>query len=451
MATRALVAGEILEGKWQIEAELGRGGMGSVYAAVHVRNHRKVAIKVLHDELARDPEQRERLLREGYASNRVNHPGIVSVLDDGVTATGAAYLVMERLEGTPLDELAERARGALPLEDVLSIGERWIEVVATAHAAGVVHRDLKPENVFVTTSGVVKVLDFGLASVRDERARRRLTATGVPMGTPAFMPPEQALALWDEVDARSDVYALGASLFTLLTGRLVHEARSAPELLVMVSTRPAAPVATLAPWVPIELARVLDRALRFRRQERFAHAGELLVAFREAARTARVAGASPPPSLAGTAHHAATISPITRPSAAARPRSNAVIAGFVGLALLASVGVVVVLARRPSDRVDTTSAASPSSEPAVSVLADTAVHDSAPRVDNIVGVGPRATPQAAPSPSPTSSASPSSSDATTSATASAPATSPPRGTGTARTTVPPRGSASSGKDPMDWR
>ncbi|MBK8938500.1 MAG: serine/threonine protein kinase [Polyangiaceae bacterium] len=199
-----LTAGEVLDGKWRIEGELGRGGMGSVYAALHVRNQRRVAIKVLHGELAHDPEQRERLHREGFASNRVDHPGVVAILDDGYTAGGASYLVMERLEGQPLDALADQQGGLLSLEQVLDLGARWLDVVAAAHAVGVVHRDLKPENVFLTSAGVLKVLDFGLASVRDEGARRRLTATGVPMGTPAFMPPEQALALWDQVDARSD-------------------------------------------------------------------------------------------------------------------------------------------------------------------------------------------------------------------------------------------------------
>ncbi len=165
-----LTAGEVLDGKWRIEGELGRGGMGSVYAALHVRNQRRVAIKVLHGELAHDPEQRERLHREGFASNRVDHPGVVAILDDGYTAGGASYLVMERLEGQPLDALADQQGGLLSLEQVLDLGARWLDVVAAAHAVGVVHRDLKPENVFLTSAGVLKVLDFGLASVRDEGA-----------------------------------------------------------------------------------------------------------------------------------------------------------------------------------------------------------------------------------------------------------------------------------------
>lgn len=205
-----LSIGQVVDDKWRIEQLLGRGGMGAVFAAVHVRNQRKAAIKVLNADLARDPEQRQRLHREGYASNRVDHPGIVAIIDDGVTAEGAVYLVMERLQGIALDAMAESRGGQLPIEEACALFDSWLDVVAAAHAQGVIHRDLKPENAFFTRHAVVKVLDFGLAHIRDDGSAR-LTATGVPMGTPAFMPPEQALALWDRVDARSDVFALGAS------------------------------------------------------------------------------------------------------------------------------------------------------------------------------------------------------------------------------------------------
>ncbi len=272
--------GAILGEKWQIEGELGQGGMGAVLAATHVRNGLRVAIKLLHRDLAGDPELRERLRREAEVANRVGHPGIVMVLDDGVTDDGVPFLVLERLDGESLDLTAERRGGTLPPDEVLDLGERWLEIMAQAHAKGVVHRDLKPENVFVCHDGALKVIDFGIAHSLGEGVGARLTAAGVAMGTPAFMPPEQALGHWQEVDARSDVFALGASLFTLLTGRLLHEARTSAELLVRACTQAAPPVRVRAPSLPSGLASVLDRALAFRAADRFRDAGEMLAAWR---------------------------------------------------------------------------------------------------------------------------------------------------------------------------
>ncbi|MBK6518960.1 MAG: protein kinase [Polyangiaceae bacterium] len=403
----------------------------------------------MHGEIGPRPGQRERLHREGFASNRVDHPGVVAILDDGYTAGGASYLVMERLEGQPLDALADQQGGLLSLEQVLDLGARWLDVVAAAHAVGVVHRDLKPENVFLTSAGVLKVLDFGLASVRDEGARRRLTATGVPMGTPAFMPPEQALALWDQVDARSDVYAVGASLFTLLTGRLVHEARTGPELLVMVSTRQAPRVIQLASAIPAAIGEVLDRALRFRREERFADAGEMLAAFRRAAallratgnlhqafaRTALTSGARP-----DEVHQRdATMSPITRPQRAVSERSRALlwIAGFFAIVSTASL-IWVVRRSAPSPAIGPTAAAS---EP-VGAAAEPLQSPSPERAETAtVQPGPEASVARPPSASASSSAAP----PMVATPRTVPATSgAPRGSSTPRPKPP-------SSDPLGWK
>ncbi len=294
MAEHHLHLGYVLDAKWRIDGMLGEGGMGTVYAATHVRNGSTVAIKVLHAEVARESTSRERFLHEGYAANRVGHPGVVRVLDDGTTPEGTVYLVMERLSGRSLEAVAEDAGGRLSVDETLRFAIPWLDVMAAAHAQGIVHRDLKPENVFVCSDGSVKVLDFGLARVKEAVSQKRLTATGVPLGTPAFMPREQALALWDEVDARSDVYSIGASLFTLITGELVHDGRTVPEIIVAVSTKPARPIAGVAPHVPAEIAQVIDRSLAFRPADRFAHAGEMLAALRQAviARIAREQGRS---------------------------------------------------------------------------------------------------------------------------------------------------------------
>lgn len=274
-----LAPGSVLDKKWRIEGLLGVGGMGEVYVAQHVRNGLRVALKIMLRSVATDETVR-RFLREGYAANRVQHPGVVRVLDDGVMPDGLPFLVMELLHGSSLEAVAENQGGRLSPEELAPLGLQLLEIVAAAHDQGIVHRDLKPENAFVCTDGTVKVLDFGLAHVRELSGNGRLTSANVPMGSPAFMPPEQALAHWDEVDARSDVFALGASFFSLLTGDVVHPTRSVPEALVAASIRHARPIASVAPHVPQRMAAVIDKALAFDRESRWPDAAAMLQAWR---------------------------------------------------------------------------------------------------------------------------------------------------------------------------
>jgi serine/threonine-protein kinase len=185
---------------------------------------------------------------------------VVKIIDDDVDDDGALFLVMELLEGETIESRARRYGGRLPPGEVLYIAQRALDVLHAAHAAAVVHRDLKPDNLFLTRSGEIKVLDFGIARLF-ELGARSMTRTGIVMGTPAFMPPEQARGRWAEVDARSDVWSLGATMFTLLTGRLVHEARTLNEVLLAAMTAAAAPIRTVAPEIGIALAAVVDRAL----------------------------------------------------------------------------------------------------------------------------------------------------------------------------------------------
>jgi serine/threonine-protein kinase len=275
--------GQVLSGKWRLDALLGVGGMGAVYVATH-RNGKRVAIKVLHASLAMLDDARTRFLSEGYAANAVGHRGAVSVLDDDVTEDGAVFLVVEFLEGETLEARRERCGGRLPVTEVLRTGAGVLEVLASAHAAGIVHRDVKPENVFLTMEGEVKLLDFGIARVREISSRAGRTEIGSAMGTPAFMPPEQARGRWDELDARSDVWAVGAMMFTLLAGRHVHEGSTTNEVLLSAMTRPAPPLATAWPDAPPEVAAVVDRALQFRRDQRWEDATAMLAAVHAAAR-----------------------------------------------------------------------------------------------------------------------------------------------------------------------
>jgi len=274
--------GVLLQDKWRLESLLGVGGMAAVYAATH-RNGKRVAVKMLHEEFSHDEEVRTRFLQEGYAANIIQHEGAVSVLDDDLAPDGSAFLVMELLEGETVDQRWERHGRRLPLEEALSIADQLLDVLAAAHVKNIVHRDVKPENLFITKQGILKVLDFGIAKVFERtEARRTSTQVGMVMGTPAFMAPEQARARWDEVDGRTDLWAVGATLFTTLTGRHVHEATSNQEQLIMSATTPAPPLRTIVAGVPVAVASVIDRALAFDRALRWPDASSMQRAIRGA-------------------------------------------------------------------------------------------------------------------------------------------------------------------------
>jgi serine/threonine-protein kinase len=274
--------GMVLGGKWTLESLLGVGGMAAVYAATH-RNGKRVAVKMLHTEFSHNEEIRRRFLQEGYAANTIQHDGAVSVLDDDLAPDGSAFIVMELLEGETLEQRWERLGRRLPVREVLAMVEQLLLVLSAAHAKNVVHRDIKPENLFLTKTGALKVLDFGIARVfESEKARPSSTRVGMIMGTPAFMAPEQALARWHDVDGRTDLWAVGATMFTLLSGRYVHEALSEHEQLIVSATRRAAPLATVASGVPAMVAAIVDRALAFEKEERWPDAMSMERAVRTA-------------------------------------------------------------------------------------------------------------------------------------------------------------------------
>ena len=269
--------GSVLNDKWTLERLLGVGGMGAVYAGRH-RNGARAAVKVLHRALSRHEEVKARFLREGYAANRVDRPGVVKVLDDDVVVggpdEGTAYLVMELLEGQSLEE---RVQGGLCLteRDFLVVADAVLDVLETAHANGVVHRDIKPENLFIAKdeAGIrLKVLDFGLARLLEGQST---TSHGVALGTPSFMSPEQAGGRNDEIDGRTDVFALGACGFRLITGRPIHEGVGPIDRVVKMATLPAPPIRELAPAVSEAFARIIDHALEFRREDRYESAAAM--------------------------------------------------------------------------------------------------------------------------------------------------------------------------------
>jgi len=271
--------GQTLNNKWTIDRLVDVGGMAAVYAATH-RNGKKVAIKMLHAFIASHEDVRERFLREGYVANQCDHPGAVSVLDDDITPDGAPFLVMELLDGESLDQWMHRAGGTLPLPDVLAIADQVLDVLSAFHARGVIHRDIKPGNLFVTRNGLVKVLDFGLARLRDPRFTGAPTATGIVLGTASYMPPEQAQGKTEQVDARSDVFAVGAVMFRALTGRPVHDAKNPTDRLFQAMKDRAPSLGIIARDMPTWVVGVVDKALAFDKKDRWASAEEMRKAVR---------------------------------------------------------------------------------------------------------------------------------------------------------------------------
>jgi len=258
--------GEVIGGRWRLRGLLGVGGMAAVYSAEDPAGNR-AAIKLLHREMLLRRDIRERFLREASAATTVNHEGAVAIIDQGTTGD-SIYLAMELLEG---ESLAERVRrdGPLPVAEVLDILDQVLDVLASAHTRGVVHRDLKPENLFLTREHRVKVLDFGLARLLDGAPRDFRTRTGTALGTLPYMAPEQALGRREEIDARTDLFAVGATAFRLLSGRRIHDAASEAELLMAMASKPAPALGEVAPHLPSQVTLIVDRALCFAKAARY--------------------------------------------------------------------------------------------------------------------------------------------------------------------------------------
>ncbi len=270
--------GAVIKGKWKIDSLLGVGGMAAVFAASH-RNGQRAALKILHADFAREKTICERFLREAYVSNKVNHSATVQVLDDDMTEAGEPFLIMELLEGETVRDAWKKSGRTMPVGRVLQICERVVDCLASCHAIKVIHRDLKPANIFITNEGEIKVLDFGVAQMRDATTER--TATGTALGTPAYMSPEQAMGLVDQLDGRADLFSVGAMMHALITGHRINNGRTEQEALVMAATKPVPSVARLAPNLPIELIKVIDKSLAWDRRNRFQDAREMQKALLE--------------------------------------------------------------------------------------------------------------------------------------------------------------------------
>ncbi|HEY7376835.1 MAG TPA: serine/threonine-protein kinase [Polyangia bacterium] len=357
------LVGSILGGAYRITRLIGQGGMGAVYEGVQLRLERRVAIKLMARELSANPEAIARFRREAEVTSQIGHPHIVQVFDFGAAPTGEPYLVMEYLEGEDLEKRIQRA-GRLPLAAATHIIKQVASALSATHAKGIVHRDLKPANVFLLSvegeTDFVKVVDFGISKVRS--ATTKLTAALAVMGTPNYMAPEQAAGRVNDIDPRTDQWALACIGYELLAGRPPFIGEDVASLLYQVIHQAPSPLAEVSPGLrlPGAVEGVLRRALSKTQAERFPTLTEFSRAFEGAASGQAAAVAPAPPAsaaIAGAPTMASSpgLAPVTTFSSAAgeasdddivpaRPARRWLVAG-VGAAVLAGGAMYALVGR----------------------------------------------------------------------------------------------------------
>ncbi|MGE6762260.1 protein kinase domain-containing protein [Corallococcus interemptor] len=277
-----LTTGRVLRSTYEIGTVLGKGGMGAVFLARHLRlPGKQVAIKVLHGAEELSEEVAVRFRREAEIASRLGHPNIVEVLDFDTLEDGTPFMVMEYLRGEGLSRRLRKQK-QLPLEDVISISRQMGAALQAAHRAGVVHRDLKPGNVFLVPTeagGVVgervKLLDFGISKLVD--ARTVMTLDSVLMGTPQYMAPEQAMGHNSHVDARTDLFAFGCIVYEMLAGRPPYSGDNVAELIYQIVHLEPPPLLTLAPGTPPHMVTAISRAMAKKPEDRYPDVGAFIL------------------------------------------------------------------------------------------------------------------------------------------------------------------------------
>src|SRR6266404_7791671 len=279
----ALVVGQVV-GHYQIVAPLGKGGMGEVYLASDAKLGRKVALKLLPAEFTNHKERLRRFIQEAKAASSLNHPNIITIHEIG-QADGAHFIATEFIDGQTLKKRMAQTRMQLP--DILDVSIQTAGALEAAHAAGLVHRDIKPDNIMVRPDGYVKVLDFGLAKLTEKSSRSKTagsevdtmvnahTTPGTVLGTVNYMSPEQARG--QVLDQRTDVFSLGIVLYEMATGRTPFAAATSIDTLVSILEREPSPLAEYTPEAPAEFQRIINKALRKDREERYQTIQDLLI------------------------------------------------------------------------------------------------------------------------------------------------------------------------------
>ena len=267
------LVGQVVADRYHVVKKLGEGGMGQVYLAEHVKMGRRSAIKVMNPSMVHDPDAVARFNREASNASRITHPNVCAIYDFGETPDGLIYLAMEFIEGEPLTDMLER-EGALPLARAADIFRQTADALQAAHDLGIVHRDLKPDNIMLTRKkgggDTVKVVDFGIAkAVGGDEPGQKVTKTGLVIGTPEFMSPEQLSG--DSLDGRSDLYSLALVFYRMLTGKLPFEATTVQETMIKRLTDAPTTLADARPDLsfPPGLQPILDTALARTPAERY--------------------------------------------------------------------------------------------------------------------------------------------------------------------------------------
>jgi len=279
-------------GRYEIRSQLGAGGMGEVYQAFDPELDRMVAIKILPEHLAANQQRLQRFIQEAKATSALNHPHILTIHEIGISGA-THFIATELIEG---ETLRLWMRGALKLAEILEVAIQIAGALATAHTAGIIHRDIKPENIMIRRDGYIKVLDFGLAklteplgSVTDNEAPTKAmitTGPGAVMGTPNYMSPEQAKGT--TVDARTDLWSLGALLYEMVAGRVPFAGETAAETLSLILQKEPAPLSRYSREVPAELDRIVTKAVTKDREQRYQSAQDLLIDLRNLKRKLEV-------------------------------------------------------------------------------------------------------------------------------------------------------------------
>ena len=359
--------GQTIDERYRVEALLGEGGMGLVYRVTHTRLNKALAIKVLRRENTRDEEVLARFRREAESASAIGNQHIVDINDFGTLRDGSTYFVMECLEGMDLIEAMDVAH-RMPEERALHIAAQICKALGAAHDAGIVHRDLKPENVFLTrrndTADFVKVLDFGIAKVAN--GPKRLTRQGEVLGTPHYMSPEQCEG--EDVDHRTDIYALGVLLYEMLTGHVPHDADTMMGILTKHLYEDPIPPKVRVPQVSKELEQVILRCLDKRPEQRYQTMRELELDLERIQMGRRPVG---PDTL--------TLTP-TRPPRAERPAVSPMYLGGLAAAVLLLVGALAwkAIERSGSSAMPATSLApAAATEPASETMPDGTGRDAA--------------------------------------------------------------------------